>query len=231
MKLSSTASSTCPATMLANSRTVSAKIRATRPMISSGTSSGDSQSGPGLKWARYCLPPSRRPLTITIPSVIRARVAVIQTLPVAVPPMLAPKIRDRRDRQQAEQVHREDEEEDRPDELDEAVGVAGPGPAARSPCGGTGRSPRWRCRRRSAPGRRSPPCRAAAAPTPGSATSSSAAAISIMTMWLSSRVILPPGVRNPRLAGRWIIGCRTMCSSGFSDSMRKASIEKFSVPF
>jgi hypothetical protein len=60
--------------------------------------------------------------------------------------------------------------------------------------------------------------------------SSSAASI-IITMWLSSSVILPSGVRNPRLAGRWMIGCRTMCSSGFSDSMRKASIEKFSVPF
>ena len=125
-------------------------------------------------------------------------------------------IRDRADRQQAQQVHRQDEEEDRPDELDEAVGVGAAGRAARPPCGGTRRSPRWRCRRRSAPASRPRPSPAAGAPRPAPAGSAAAAASIIITIWLSSRVILPPWVSHPRSAGRWIIGCRTMCSSGFS---------------
>ncbi len=199
-------------------------------MISSGTSSGDSQSGPGLKWARYCLPPSRRPLTITIPRVIRARVAVIQTLPVAAPPMLAPKIR-------AELIG------SRPSRFTvktkkKTVQMNLMKLSVYGPRAGRAISSRkyWQIASMALPAPVGTMASIPALPRrrrvhAGISASSSAAAISIMTMWLSSRVILPPGVRNPRLAGRWIIGCRTMCSSGFSDSMRKASIEKFSVPF
>ena len=46
---SSTPSRMWPAIMLAKSRTASAKVLAPRPMISTGTSSGASQSGPGQK--------------------------------------------------------------------------------------------------------------------------------------------------------------------------------------
>ena len=52
MKPSSTASRMWPASMLANRRTVSAKILAIRPAISTGTSTQASHQGPGQKCAK-----------------------------------------------------------------------------------------------------------------------------------------------------------------------------------
>ena len=124
MNDSSTASRMWPAIMLAKSRTASANTLAISPMISTGTSSGAIQIGPGQKCARYAFPPSRRPLIDhhhhrddrqrrRHPDVAGRCAAQVR----------AEQLRHRRNRQQAEDVHRQHEEEDAPDVLDEAIGV------------------------------------------------------------------------------------------------------------
>src|SRR3954451_19389086 len=90
MNESNTASRMCPAIILAKSRTASANTLAIRPMISTGTSSGAIQIGPGQKCARYFLPPIRSPLMTIMIIVTIASVAVTQILPVAVPPRCEP---------------------------------------------------------------------------------------------------------------------------------------------
>ena len=124
MNDSSTASRMCPAIMLANSRTASANTFAMRPMISTGTSSGAIQIGPGQKCARYALPPRRRPLTTIITIVIeRQRRRHPDVAGRRAAEVRAEQRRDRRNRQQAEDVDGQHEEEDAPDVLDEAIGV------------------------------------------------------------------------------------------------------------
>jgi len=113
-----------PAIMLANSRTASANTFATSPMISTGTSSGAIQMGPGQKCARYAFPPSRTPLATIIIMVTRASVAVVQMLPVAVPPRWVPKRFDTAGIGSSPRMFDgQHEEEDAPDVLDEAIGV------------------------------------------------------------------------------------------------------------
>src|SRR4051794_807499 len=222
MKLSSTASSTWPATMLAQRRTISAKMRATRPITSIGTSSHASHQGPGLKWAKKSLPPNQTPLTPTIPRVIRAIVPVIQGFAVADPPIgtwniifVIPLIGSMPSRFTVNMKKK-------------TVQTNLMKRSVYSPSAGRATS----LRRYSQIASKALPApvgtSASTSPVPlrrptetGTNRISSSAASIIITMWLSSRVILSPWVSHPRWAGCCLITCGTMCSSGFSASIAR----------